>query len=107
NSFAIDGQSGVGDYVLTVAGALGNANYELIGTTDGLWTVTPRPITVSANDTDKLLGTSDPALSWIVSSGSLGPLDTAGDVFSGALARDPGELPGAYAIGQGTLAANA
>ncbi len=67
------------------------------------FTVAPRPVTVTAEAKSKFFGTADPALTWLVSSGTL----VDGDTVTGALARDPGENVGAYAIRQGTLALNA
>src|SRR5690606_32194710 len=64
-------------------------------------------VTVTADDQSRLLGDPDPELTWALTGGSLAAFDTAGTVFSGALTRDPGEAVGDYAIGQGTLAANA
>jgi hypothetical protein len=62
-------------------------------------TVTPRPITITADDLIKEVGTGDPALTYALSSGSL----VGGDTLSGALTRDTGEVVGSYAILQGTL----
>src|SRR5690606_16316733 len=78
-----------------------------IAFTGSMLAVTPRAITVAADDLHKLLGQPDPILTWTITGGSLAAFDSAGSVFSGMLTRDPGELPGLYAIGQGTLLANA
>ncbi len=56
--------------------------------------VVPRLITARANDTFKLIGTDDPPFTASVVEGSL----IAGDQFSGALTRAPGELLGDYSI---------
>jgi serine/threonine protein kinase len=61
--------------------------------------ITPRPITVRADDKTKYEGQADPPLTYSIVSGSL----VAGDRFSGALTRDPGQSPGVYVIRQGTL----
>src|SRR5439155_2982464 len=53
----------------------------------GTLTVTPRPITVTADPKTKVYGDSDPALTYQVTSRSL----VAGDGFSGALTRVAGE----------------
>jgi hypothetical protein len=63
--------------------------------------ILPRPITVTANPQTKAAGAADPSLTYQTTSGSL----VGGDALSGALARDPGETVGAYAIRQGTLTA--
>ncbi len=77
-----------GNYVLTFVGA----NF----------TIGQRAVTITADVQVKVFGTPDPALTYQITSGSL----AAGDAFSGALARDPGEDVGVYAINQGTLALN-
>jgi hypothetical protein len=61
--------------------------------------ITPRPITVTANDTSKTEGDADPALTYTITSGSL----AFSDAFAGALTREAGEAAGTYAITQGTL----
>jgi hypothetical protein len=65
--------------------------------------ITKAPLTVKAVDKSKLLGASDPALTYTITSGSLFGTDS----FSGSLTRDPGETVGTYAIKQGTLTAGA
>ncbi|MEW6236326.1 MAG: leucine-rich repeat protein [Candidatus Omnitrophota bacterium] len=62
--------------------------------------ITKRSITVTAEAQSKNMGASDPHLNYRITSGSL----LGADTFSGALARDPGETGGVYAIRQGTLA---
>src|SRR6185436_3765204 len=59
-----------------------------------------RPITVTADAKSKTYGDSDPALTYAISSGSLG----FADAFAGALTRAAGEDVGPHAIQQGTLA---
>src|SRR5690606_30101601 len=73
----------------------------------GTLTVDLRAITVTANDQSRLQGAADPLLTWVIANGGLAPFDTVGGVFGGALARLPGETIGAYAIGQGSLLADA
>ena len=63
-------------------------------------TITPKPITVTADALSKIYGEHDPALTYQVS-----PALIPGDTFNGALSRDPGENVGTYAILQGTLTA--
>lgn len=85
--------------VSSVAG-LSAPNYAFaIGTTAGL-TVTPRPITVRADDKFKDEGDPDPSLTYSIVSGS--PVSDD-DIFTGSLTRDSGESPGGYTIRQGTL----
>ncbi len=64
-------------------------------------TITPRPLTVTANAITKRYGDDDPPLSWQVPAGSL----VGGDTVGGALARVAGEtvLGGPYAITRGTV----
>ena len=76
------------------------SNYDLTFVAGEL-SITPKPITVTADDKSKVYGQSDPALTYSVTSGSLEP----GDSFSGALDRDPGQDVGTYDITQGALAA--
>ena len=59
-------------------------------------------LTVTANNQIKAYGANDPTLTYSVTTGTL----YSGDSVSGALTRDAGELPGGYAIDQGTLAAS-
>lgn len=61
--------------------------------------ITPLAVTVTANDQTKVFGQSDPELTYRVL-----PAPVAGDGFSGALVREPGEGVGIYRIMQGTLA---
>jgi hypothetical protein len=98
--------SDIGLYAITRGTLDAGANYA-IAYIGGMLAVTPRAITLAADDLHKLLGQPDPLLTWTITGGSLAPFDRAGSVFSGMVARDPGELPGLYAIGQGTLLANA
>ena len=65
------------------------------------WSITPAPLTVTADAKTKTFGTADPELTY-TSSGLLGS-----DTFSGALSRDAGENVGTYAINQNTLTAGA
>jgi hypothetical protein len=62
--------------------------------------ISRRPVTVTADPKSKVYGEEDPPLTYQITSGSL----VGSDVFSGALARDPGEDVGQYPITQGTLA---
>jgi hypothetical protein len=92
----------VGTYAIQQGTLAVNPNYTL-GFTGALLTVTPRPLTVTADAQTKVYGAVDPALTYQVTSGSLAFTDT----FTGALTRDAGEALGPYAIRQGTLALNA
>ena len=67
--------------------------------------VAPATLTVTADAQTKVYGQSDPALTY--SATGFQYTDTAGSALSGSLSRAAGETVGSYAIGQGTLAANA
>jgi hypothetical protein len=58
-----------------------------------------RAITVTADAKSKVIGQTDPALTFQTTSGEL----LSGDAFVGELTRQPGENVGIYAILQGTL----
>ncbi|MGD9600287.1 MAG: beta strand repeat-containing protein [Gammaproteobacteria bacterium] len=90
----------VGSYAIT-QGTLDNPNYA-ITFIDGALAVTPRPITLAADDRTRIYGDPDPALGFSVTGGSL--VATPEGTLSGAIARAAGEDVGRYAIGQGTLA---
>jgi hypothetical protein len=96
--------AGVGAYAITASSAQGSglSNYT-ITYLPGMLTVTPRPITVSADDLSRLAGAPNPPLTFAVTSGKL----VNGDMLTGALATlaTGGSLPGLYPITQGTLAA--
>jgi hypothetical protein len=63
--------------------------------------ITPKPITVTADDKSKVYGPADPALTVIVPSGAL----ESGDSLSGNLERAAGKNVGGYAITKGSLTA--
>ncbi|HEX6993241.1 MAG TPA: MBG domain-containing protein, partial [Gammaproteobacteria bacterium] len=101
----VEGEN-VGDYAITVGSLSAGGNYEIVYTGADL-TITPRTITITADDQSRALGQADPRLTWSITGGSLASFDTIDTVFSGDLIRDPGEGVGEYAIRQGSLAANA
>jgi hypothetical protein len=78
----------------------GNIYYNAAPDVSQSFNVNKKPITVTADPQTKVYGTSDPALTYKITSGAL----VGSDSFSGALTRDAGEDVGTYAIGQGTLA---
>lgn len=91
----------VGTYAINQGNLSAGANYS-ITFVPATFSITARPITVTADNKTKLFGASDPALTWTIGPGSLAYTDT----LSGALARDAGEAVGSYTIRQGTLAAS-
>ena len=74
-------------------------NYEIVVPETVFADINRRNITVKALDTRKTIQTDDPAFLYFITQGSL----VAGDAFTGALTRDPGEDPGIYFIRQGSL----
>src|SRR5207302_2472559 len=72
--------------------------------TGNILTITPAPLTVTANPQTKVYGAVDPALTYQASGFKFG--DTAATALMGTLTRAPGEsVAGSpYAIRQGTLA---
>jgi uncharacterized repeat protein (TIGR02543 family) len=96
-----NGKRDAGVYTVTAKFTV-NENYNAIGDKTAVLTINRRDISVRADDKSKVYGTADPALTYIVILGSL----AAGDAFTGALAREPGENAGDYRIDQGTLALN-
>jgi len=96
----------VGNYAITgnVTGDLASSNYN-VTLVDGVFTITPRAISVNIADLEKIYGNDDPSFTWTVTGGSL----AAGDELSGTLTRVPGENVGSYAITgalEGDLASN-
>jgi len=65
NSFGISNTSDAGNYTLSVAGALTNANYTVASTTTGTWTVGAAPVSVTALGGSSTYGSSpaNPGLS--------------------------------------------
>ena len=87
-----------GNYPITASGA-SDPNYT-ITYADGTLSVTAKQIEITADPQTKIFGTPDPALTYVISSGSL----ESGDTFTGSLTRDAGEALGSYGILQGTVA---
>jgi filamentous hemagglutinin family protein len=78
-------------------------NYTVNGSASAaIGSISARPITLTANDAGKFVGSVDPALTYAITFGSL----AGTDILTGGVARDTGENPGVYAINQGTLAAS-
>ncbi len=96
-----------GSYATVPGGVTATEQGYAIAFVNGVLTVTPAPLTVTAESLSKVYGDPDPALTFAVSGLVLG--ETPGAVLTGALARAAGETVagGPYAIGQGTLAATA
>ncbi|MBA4007754.1 MAG: hypothetical protein C0486_03110 [Erythrobacter sp.] len=92
--------AGVGTSAITLGTLSAGGNYT-IAFTPGLLTITPRPLTVAADNLSKTLGLADPLLTFSITAGDL----VNGDVLTGSLVRDPGETIASFAIRQGTLSA--
>ncbi|MBB1150545.1 fibronectin type III domain-containing protein [Myroides sp. NP-2] len=100
-SLARDPGENVGSYAIRQGTLTTSSNYSLIMTTATL-TISPAPLTVTADAKTKEMGAADPMLIYQVSGLKNGEL--AEDVLTGTLTRDPGEETGVYPITQGTLA---
>jgi len=96
--------SPIGNYSITQGTLDAGANYALAYVPANL-TVTPRPITVSADAQSRSYGDINPLLTYRVSSGSLVNGDTLGG--SAATAANVASAVGNYSITQGTLDAGA
>ncbi|MEN4905222.1 MBG domain-containing protein, partial [Luteimonas sp. TWI1437] len=70
-----------------------NDNY-VVTAIDGVLTIDPRAITVTADSLAKVYGNADPTLTWSVTEGSL----VGADTLTGALTREAGENVGRYTI---------
>ena len=94
-----------GGYAISQGTLAANSNYT-ISFTAGTLTITPAPLTVTANAQTKVYGSADPTLAYTSSGFQFS--DTAATVLTGSLARAAGETVSGspYAIGQGTLTAN-
>jgi hypothetical protein len=90
----------VGQYDVLLGEGVKAGNYAITFDADnGAFSITPRHLTVQADDLTKIYGQQDPALTWQIVEGSL----LAGDSLGGGLSRAPGESIGRYAITAGTL----
>jgi len=88
-----------GDCSVTATMA-GNNNYNAVSSSATTVTFARVALTVTADAKSKQFGATDPALTHVITTGSL----VIGDSLTGSLARTSGEDVGTYAIGQGTLA---
>jgi MBG domain-containing protein len=92
--------SSVGSYAITKGTLTAGGNYDLT-VTPGTFTITPKAITVTAEDKSKVYGQDDPALTITVPAGAL----ESGDTLSGSVVRAAGNDVGSFAITKGTLTA--
>ena len=96
--------SNVGGYTISAAGLAASTNYALTSK-DGTLAITPRSITVTADNASRTYGDANPALTWKIISGNL----VNGDGLSGALTTSAGLTSnvGGYTISAAGLAASA
>lgn len=97
-----DRNTGIGKTVAISGTTLTGAdagNYTLTIPASALADIIARALVITADNKQKPQGTPDPALTFQVGGQGL----VAGDVISGALVRDPGELFGDYTITRGTI----
>ena len=90
----------IGSYAINV-GSLSAGSKYLMTFVSKDFSITAKPITVTATAKSKTYGDADPALTYTVT-----PALVTGDSFSGGLSRATGESVGTHAINQGTLALN-
>uniref|UniRef100_UPI002FBE0288 beta strand repeat-containing protein n=1 Tax=Azorhizobium caulinodans TaxID=7 RepID=UPI002FBE0288 len=95
--------SGVGTYAITQGTLAASSNYAVTYSGAGL-SVTPRPLTVTADATSMTYGDGLPLLTYAIGGAGL----VNGDTLSGGLATSAtsSSIVGTYAIGRGTLSAS-
>ncbi|RQP18946.1 MAG: BspA family leucine-rich repeat surface protein [Parapedobacter sp.] len=99
--YEIDGEAGNGAIdagIYKVAAQIDGGGNHDDGLLSATLTITPLEITVRAADQSKIFGADDPDLTYTVAPELIGE-----DVFTGELAREPGEDVGSYAITRGDL----
>ncbi len=96
----VDNQN-VGEYAITAGTLSAGSNYT-ISVNDAKLTITPAPLTITADNKSKNYGEADPALTFTVN--TLKYSDTKEMALTGALVREEGEDSKSYKILQGTLA---
>ncbi|WP_156909578.1 MBG domain-containing protein [Ottowia thiooxydans] len=99
--------SPVGPYPITAAGAVANANYVLQTVVNGSLTVTPRPLTVGAQNASRPYGSPNPPFTVVY--GSFAPGETSANAFTTLPTlisyTDLNTTPGTYPISiQGAVA---
>ncbi|HKU96827.1 MAG TPA: MBG domain-containing protein, partial [Vineibacter sp.] len=87
-----------GPYAITLGTLAAGANYTIVYAGAHL-AVTPRPITIAADDQAKTAQSPDPAFTWSLRTGRI----VVGDTPTGGLSRAVGEAAGTYAITQGSF----
>jgi subtilisin family serine protease/formylglycine-generating enzyme required for sulfatase activity len=92
--------TGAGTTTITASQA-GNSQYYAAPSIQQTLTVNPKPLVIVADAITKMIGASDPALTYTTTG------LVAGSIVSGVLVREAGESVGSYAITQGSLTAGA
>ncbi|MBK8807838.1 MAG: hypothetical protein IPO21_14790 [Bacteroidales bacterium] len=87
----------VGTYSITQGSLLAEADY-IIDFTGAVFTILPKPVTITALPQTKIVGTTDPVLNYNVT-----PEITDTDFITGQLQRTEGDTIGIYQITIGTL----
>ncbi|MDY0166296.1 MAG: MBG domain-containing protein, partial [Thermoguttaceae bacterium] len=100
-ALARDPGENVGQYAINLGTLSAGSNYTINYTGDYL-TITPALLSVVADSQTKVYGSSDPALTFAASGFQWSDDES---ILTGALAREPGENVGQYAINLGTLSA--
>ena len=92
--------SSVGSYSVTYSSgiSLGSSSYLLNTGAAVSYTITPKPITITADAKTKVYGEADPRLTYTVGAGLVGV-----DSFTGSLTRAAGDTVGAYSINASAL----
>src|SRR5690606_38977655 len=85
----------VGGYTISgvVDGDLANGNYSYT-LNNGMLTISPRPVVLTADNLMKIYGEEDPELTWSITSGSL----VGDDTLMVSVSREDGSNVGTYAI---------
>ncbi|MHC5310514.1 MBG domain-containing protein [Myroides sp. LJL116] len=89
---------------LILRGSLESTPYYSMSFTQGNYTITPAPLTISAKPAEKIYGQIDPVLSFTVE--GLVYQQEPKDALQGVLTREEGENVGSYAIEKGHLNSN-
>ncbi len=96
--------SSVGSYDIALGSGIKAGNYAVAFVKDNnAFSITQRPITITADDKSKTYSITDPKLTWEAETKSSGRGLLYGDSFSGILGRTAGENVGTYTITQGSL----
>ncbi len=95
----------VGNYDIGLGAGSKIGNYAVTFDTDNnAFTITQRPVTITAEAKSKIYGDADPTLTWKATALSFGKGLLITDSFSGSLDRNEGENAGSYSINEGSLA---